>query len=416
MAPLGGTDACLHWARSGAMALCGRRGGPPLMAPLSLVRGLTSVGHEISEMTAVLGEIVELDALALLGERAACEGLSRQGSTSCGGATRVLRSRTDWLAVTLARESDLTLLPAWLEIEIQPDPWPAVAARIASMDAAEVVERAVELGLAASRYAEVRPSDGSHGRDQKGQFAFDEKRNPVRDLRELVVVDLSALWAGPLCGHILERAGARVVKVESRGRPDGARAGPAHFFDLLNGGKESVALDLDSPHGVRALRQLLLAADVVIESSRPRALEQMSITAEDVLATGRPRVWLSITAYGRSGDNRNRIGFGDDTAVAGGLLLWDEHGPCFCADAVADPATALVAAAATLRALGQGGKRLLDVPLAQVAADLCELSEARAENVNAHCAVAAKPPLARPVQQRAPALGEHTAAVLREFS
>ena len=38
-----------------------------------------------------------------------------------------------------------------------------------------------------------------------------------------LVVDLSALWAGPLCAHLLGLAGARVVKVESLGRPDGAR-------------------------------------------------------------------------------------------------------------------------------------------------------------------------------------------------
>ena len=58
------------------------------------------------------------------------------------------------------------------------------------------------------------------------------------------MVELGSLWAAPLCGSLLAAAGADVVKVESIGRPDGARRGPPAFFDLLNGGKRSVALDL----------------------------------------------------------------------------------------------------------------------------------------------------------------------------
>ena len=56
------------------------------------------------------------------------------------------------------------------------------------------------------------------------------------------------------------------------------------------------------------------------------------------------------------------MGFGDDAAVAGGLVCWDGGGPVFCADAVADPASGLVAAAAVLDAL-RWGRWLLDVSM-----------------------------------------------------
>ncbi len=84
------------------------------------------------------------------------------------------------------------------------------------------------------------------------------------------------------------------------------------------------------------LDRLLPTADVVIEASRPRALRQRGVVAEDF-----PGVWISITAYGR--DQPDRIGYGDDTAVAGGLV---GPGPSFLSDAVADPLTGAHAALA----------------------------------------------------------------------
>ena len=54
-----------------------------------------------------------------------------------------------------------------------------------------------------------------------------------------IVLDCSALWAGPLCADLLARSGCRVIKIEHPQRPDGARNGPPAFFDLLNGHKES---------------------------------------------------------------------------------------------------------------------------------------------------------------------------------
>ena len=224
-------------------------------------------------------------------------------------------------------------------------------------------------------------------------------------LRDVVVADLTSLWAGPLCGALLAEAGARVIKVESLARPDGARRGPAAFFDLLNAGKESVALDLRTTDGVRALRSILAGADVVLEASRPRALEQLGIDAAATVATGRTRVWASITGHGRTGASRDRVAFGDDAAVAGGLVCWDGEQPLFCADAIADPTSGLVAAAAVMEALGAGGRWLLDISMRDVAAYLAGPTLPAGE----HEAAA---PRARSTPESAPRLGEHTSAVL----
>jgi crotonobetainyl-CoA:carnitine CoA-transferase CaiB-like acyl-CoA transferase len=116
-----------------------------------------------------------------------------------------------------------------------------------------------------------------------------------------------------------------------------------------------------------ALRDLFRIADVVVEGSRPRALEQLGIDAREIVEHG-PRVWLSITGHGRGEPERNWVGFGDDAAVAGGLIAWENGAPCFMGDAIADPLTGVAGAAAVLAALKDGGRWLIDFNLAGVAA------------------------------------------------
>jgi len=133
------------------------------------------------------------------------------------------------------------------------------------------------------------------------------------------VIDLSALWAGPLCSNLWQAAGAEVIKVESSQRADGARSGSRAFFEQLNRGKESVVLDLHRPSGQQALRDLLSQADIVLEASRPRALRQMGIIAEELVGETPNLSWVSITGYGRREPQANWIAYGDDRA---NLFFW----------------------------------------------------------------------------------------------
>jgi len=107
---------------------------------------------------------------------------------------------------------------------------------------------------------------------------------------------------------------------------------------------------------------LVGAADIVIESSRPRALARFGLDAEAAAAAG--TTWVSITAYGRASD---RVGFGDDVAAGAGLLARDADGrPVFVGDAIADPLTGLTAAAAA--ACAPAGGALLDIAMSHVVA------------------------------------------------
>jgi crotonobetainyl-CoA:carnitine CoA-transferase CaiB-like acyl-CoA transferase len=199
-----------------------------------------------------------------------------------------------------------------------------------------------------------------------------------------------------------------VIKVESLGRPDGARRGPTGFFDLLNSGKEGVALDFTSLHDRARLTQLLERADIVIEGSRPRALEQLGIVPAEVLARA-AGVWVSITGYGRRAPGRDWVAFGDDAAAAGGLVAWAGGRPYFCADAVADPLTGLTAAVAVLEAFQRREPVVLDLAMARVAADFAGPTLVVPDGIRPAS------PVARPPSGRGPGLGEHN-AVLTELT
>jgi crotonobetainyl-CoA:carnitine CoA-transferase CaiB-like acyl-CoA transferase len=205
-----------------------------------------------------------------------------------------------------------------------------------------------------------------------------------------------------------------VVKVESLRRPDGARFGPRGFYDRLHQGQEAVALDFASAEGRAHLARLIARADVVIEGSRPRALEQLGIDLAAVFAARPGLVWISLTAYGRSGPWRERVGFGDDCAAAGGLVAWNDAGaPCFVGDALADPVAGLAAAAAGFAALRAGGGMLVDVALREAAAFVADAEAAPAAPFTGRLlGPAARPPAPGPAAE----MGAHTAALLAEFA
>ncbi|MHB1486029.1 MAG: CoA transferase [Acidimicrobiales bacterium] len=397
------------WAASGAMAITGRPGRPQLGPPAPLVSRLGQLAQDIGERSAELGCRLEIDPLSALAERAALSGLERGGTTSCGGSTRLLRCLNDWLAVGLVRETDVEAVPAWLELPGDPvDVWATVGEVVAGRPAGTLVERARLLGLPVARLGSVDPRPWTGGVPARAR-RIGSNGWVGKQLERLVVVDLSSLWAGPLCTRYLAAAGARVIKVEARGRPDGARRGPEAFFDLMNGEKESVALELPRPDAVSLLEALLRQADVVVEASRPRALEQLGIVACDLVATGGPSVWVSITGYGRDGPGRDAVAFGDDAAVAGGLVVSDPDGPCFCGDAIADPVAGLVALAATLDALASGGHWLIDVSMADAAAHIAGAT------LGVPAGITAARPLPPRLKRCAPDLGADTEVVLHDL-
>ena len=388
------SDAASRWASSGAMSITGEPSGRARQVPVGVALSMDQLSEAITGITGF-----PIDGIALLGERAAITGFTRQGDRSVGGYARLVEAVDKPICINFARPDDLELIPAWLQRRIDPYDLKAVLSVIAKSQSQELMEQADLLGIPLG----VPDTEGNAKPAVLTEGGPSKRHSDVP-----LVLEFGSLWASPLCGDLLRRNGCRVIKVESLSRPDGARRGPAGFFDLLNGGKESLALDVNDDSSLKLLLKIVKEADVVIEGSRPRALKQFGINAEKEVENG--TVWISITGYGRTGFRSGGVAFGDDAAVSGGLFLREPLG--FVADAVADPSAGLLAATLGLSALRSKKGWMLDVSLSGVAKWMLGSGEIPTE-VKGNKAVE---PYARKIEIAAPIIGQHNNDLKNEFS
>jgi len=346
------------WAASGAMWLTGPPEGPPRVAPGSpaqlVARSLDRVRRAAESRTGVKPA---LPGVEILGERAALLGLRPRWPWSCGGSFRFVPTQDGFLGISLSRATDLDLVRALVaDASVTANEiWAAVAAWARRQRTAEAAERCGLLGLGFARFPQEPAAQ------LRGPVAIRHGVARTRSRgRKPLVVDLTALWAGPLCANLLGLTGVDVTRVESKQRTCGAPRASA-FNDLLRRGHNPVVLDFGSAVDLEFLHELVFNADLVLEASRARALMQLGLDAERAVANGTS--WLSITARGRTS---NTIGFGDDVAADGGLVLWSAGEPAVCGDALGDPLSGVVAAAAASEALISDRAQLIDVSMVDV--------------------------------------------------
>ena len=135
-----------------------------------------------------------------------------------------------------------------------------------------------------------------------------ESSSPLRDL---LVLELASVLAGPSVGMFFAEHGARVIKVEPPGgdvtrrwhlaSEDAADDRPAYFC-AVNWGKESVVLNLRTEAGQGALHQLVVRADVVVSSYRPGQAARLGADAETLRAINPRLVVVEVTGYGPEDD------------------------------------------------------------------------------------------------------------------
>ena len=126
------------------------------------------------------------------------------------------------------------------------------------------------------------------------------------DLKNVKILDLSRVLAGPLCSMILGDLGADVIKVERPSQGDESRGwgppfdadGESAYFLSCNRNKLSVALDFQTPADLVVLGGLIQSADVVLENFRAGSLEALGINAAEWLERNPRLIWCTISGFG----------------------------------------------------------------------------------------------------------------------
>lgn len=144
-------------------------------------------------------------------------------------------------------------------------------------------------------------------------------------LKDIKVLELGTLIAGPFCSRIFAEFGAQVVKVEA---PDGGdplrqwrklHQGTSLWWYLQARNKKSVTVNLRDPEGQEIVRRLAADADVVIENFRPGTLEKWGLGWERLSQANPGLIMVRLSGYGQSGPYRERAGFGAIGEAMGGL-------------------------------------------------------------------------------------------------
>ena len=134
-------------------------------------------------------------------------------------------------------------------------------------------------------------------------------------LKNIKVLDVSQIMAGPYCTMVLGDMGAEVIKVEkANGGDDSRQMGPyvngeSTCFSQINRNKKSISLNLKDARAREIFYRLAKEADVIVENYRPGVTKSLSIDYETIKAINPGIIYCSISGYGQTGPYSNKGGF-----------------------------------------------------------------------------------------------------------
>lgn len=146
-------------------------------------------------------------------------------------------------------------------------------------------------------------------------------------LSDVVVIDLSRVFAGPYCTMMLGDMGATVIKVEQPGKGDDTRqfgppyvAGESAYYLGLNRNKHSITLDFHNPTHKQRLLELIETATVLVENFRPGTLDKLGLGYDTLHELNPGLIYCSISGYGHDGPYANRPGYDFVAQAESGIM------------------------------------------------------------------------------------------------
>jgi formyl-CoA transferase len=141
-------------------------------------------------------------------------------------------------------------------------------------------------------------------------------------LKDIRVVELGQLIAGPFCGQLLGDMGAEVIKVEPPQQGDPMRnwghGEEKLWWEVVARNKKSVSANLRLPEGQEIVRKLAVHADILIENFKPGTMEKWGLGPDALHAVNPRLIIVRVSGYGQTGPYSSRAGFGGIGEAMGG--------------------------------------------------------------------------------------------------
>ena len=185
-----------------------------------------------------------------------------------------------------------------------------------------------------------------------------------KPLKDITILDLTQVLAGPFGSYQLSLLGANVIKIENPDLGDWARIGGDEkelsdklmgtSFIVQNGNKRSIRLDLKSKIGKSTFNEFVRQADVIMENMTPGKFKKLGFSFNNLKKINPSIILCSISAYGQSGDLGDRSAYDHVVQAASGIMSTtgtETSGPLKVGAPYIDYATGLNAAFAVTAAI-----------------------------------------------------------------
>ncbi len=130
--------------------------------------------------------------------------------------------------------------------------------------------------------------------------------------KDLKVVELASVLAGPAVGTFFSELGAKVIKVENKTtggdvtrkwrQPGETTEGPSAYYASVNWNKESVFMDFTGDADKQRVNQLLQGADIVITNFKKGDAKKFGLTYGDVKRLNPSIIYGAISGFGSESD------------------------------------------------------------------------------------------------------------------
>ncbi|HUO04801.1 MAG TPA: CoA transferase [Candidatus Binataceae bacterium] len=145
-------------------------------------------------------------------------------------------------------------------------------------------------------------------------------------LSGVTVIDLTHVLSGPFCTMLMAELGARVIKVEHKGKGDETRQFPPFvdgvslYFAAINRGKESIALDFELRSDHELLFEMIRRGDVVVENLMYSTLERLGLDYDELQRINPRIIYGAIAGFGHSGPLKGRPAYDPIIQAISGMM------------------------------------------------------------------------------------------------